>query len=177
MREAESIIMNSNLNHEYLGIVSIYSYKKTCLCYILWKVEFLIDFDVNDDLTIFLFSFLSKTGDPVFVDLALKFAYGNNSKPLIENRVAATQTLSGTGGLRIMGELLKGGNHNVIYLPNPTWGNHIPIFKNAGMDVRKYSYYDTEMSGINFDKMRKDIMDMPKGSVILLHACAHNPTG
>ena len=107
----------------------------------------------------------------------MKFAYGDNSKPLVENRVAATQTLSGTGGLRIMGELLKGGNHNVIYLPNPTWGNHIPIFQNAGMDIRKYSYYDTEMSGINFDKMRRDIMDMPEGSVILLHACAHNPTG
>lgn len=137
VREAESIIMNSSLNHEYLGIA----------------------------------------GDPQFVNLALKFAYGENSAPLLEKRVAGVQTLSGTGGLRIMGEFLKSGNHNVIYVPNPTWGNHIPIFQNSGLDVRKYSYYDTEKSTLNFEEMRNDIKDMPEGSVILLHACAHNPTG
>eukprot|EP00559_Dactyliosolen_fragilissimus_P007040 CAMPEP_0184856754 /NCGR_PEP_ID=MMETSP0580-20130426/1931_1 /TAXON_ID=1118495 /ORGANISM="Dactyliosolen fragilissimus" /LENGTH=449 /DNA_ID=CAMNT_0027351955 /DNA_START=71 /DNA_END=1420 /DNA_ORIENTATION=- len=137
VREAESKMMNEELNHEYLGIA----------------------------------------GDPAFVDLALKFVYGNDSKPLLESRVAAVQTLSGTGGLRVFGEFLKKGGHSAIYVPNPTWGNHIPIFKNSGLEVRKYRYYDSNSSVLEFDNLIKDIQDMPEGSTILLHACAHNPTG
>lgn len=61
--------------------------------------------------------------------------------------------------------------------PNPTWGNHIPIFTNAGLEVRKYRYYDNEKCSLDFDNLIKDMKDMPEGSCILLHACAHNPTG
>jgi aspartate aminotransferase len=61
--------------------------------------------------------------------------------------------------------------HKHIYVPNPTWGNHIPIFTNSGLEVRKYRYYDAESSDLDFDNMMKDIKDMPKGSLILLHAC------
>ena len=53
-------------------------------------------------------------------------------------------------------------------------GNHIPIFQNAGLEVRKYSYYDAANSDLDFDNMIKDIKEMPEGSTILLHACAHN---
>ena len=61
--------------------------------------------------------------------------------------------------------------HTHIYVPNPTWGNHIPIFKLSGLEVRKYRYYDSESSDLDFENMMKDIKDMPKGSIILLHAC------
>jgi aspartate aminotransferase len=118
-----------------------------------------------------------KGGDPTVVDLALKFAYGSESVPLAEKRVGGVQTLSGTGGLRVMGELLRTFGHRHIYIPNPTWGNHIPIFQNSGLEVRKYSYYNAEHSDLDFDNMIIDMKDMPEGSVILLHACAHNPTG
>lgn len=116
-------------------------------------------------------------GEPKFIDLALKFVYGNDSKPLTENRVHGIQSLSGTGGLRVYGELMKKHGYKKIYLPDPTWGNHIPIFKNSGLDVQKYRYYDSATSTLDFDNMMKDIKSMPEGSIILLHACAHNPTG
>lgn len=122
--------------------------------------------------------YLGILGDAQFVDLALKFVYGNDSSVLSEKRVAATQTLSGTGGLRVFGELIANqGGHKHIYVPDPTWGNHRAIFMNAGLEVRKYRYYDAENSSLQFENTVKDIKEMPEGSVILLHACAHNPTG
>mmetsp|Transcript_17202 Transcript_17202/g.26304 ORF Transcript_17202/g.26304 Transcript_17202/m.26304 type:complete len:422 (+) Transcript_17202:146-1411(+) len=116
-------------------------------------------------------------GDPTFVKLALEFAFGNDSVPLQENRISGVQALSGTGGLRVMGEMLGKFGHSHIYVPNPTWGNHIPIFANSGLEVRKYRYYDSASSSLDFDNMVQDIKDMPEGSCLLLHACAHNPTG
>ena len=110
-----------------------------------------------------------------YVNHALKFAYGSDSKILSEKRVAGVQTLSGTGGLRVFGELInKKGGHKHIYVPNPTWGNHIPIFQNAGLEVRKYRYYNASESDLEFDNMIHDINEMPEGSTILLHAYAHN---
>jgi len=116
-------------------------------------------------------------GDPNFVKLSLEFAYGADSVPLKEDRVAGVQTLSGTGGLRIFGEVLKTFGHSQIFVPNPTWGNHIPIFTNAGLEVKKYRYYDTATSSLDFGNLMEDIASIPEGSCILLHACAHNPTG
>ena len=116
-------------------------------------------------------------GDPKFVQSALKFAYGDDSAALAEGRVQGVQALSGTGGLRVMGELLKRHGHTMIYVPNPTWGNHIPIFTNSGLEVRKYRYYDVASSNLDYDGLISDIKDIPEGSAILLHACAHNPTG
>jgi aspartate aminotransferase len=109
--------------------------------------------------------------------LALKFGYGDDLDAMKENRIQGVQALSGTGGLRVMGEMLKKHGHTHIYVPNPTWGNHIPIFTNSGLEVRKYSYYDASNSTLDFDNMIKDIKEMPEGSTVLLHACAHNPTG
>jgi aspartate aminotransferase, mitochondrial len=73
--------------------------------------------------------------------------------------------------------MLRKHGHKHIYVPNPTWGNHIPIMQNSGLEVRKYSYYDVATSDLAFDSMVKEISEMPEGSCILLHACAHNPTG
>ncbi|KAL7519919.1 hypothetical protein ACHAWX_004679 [Stephanocyclus meneghinianus] len=116
-------------------------------------------------------------GCPNFVNLALRFVYGEDSVPLKEKRVAGVQTLSGTGGLRVFGEVIHQFGHSHIYVPNPTWGNHIPIFQNAGLEVRKYRYYDNEKCTLDFDHLIEDMNKMPDGSCILLHACAHNPTG
>ena len=116
-------------------------------------------------------------GCPEFIKHALAFAYGENCVPLQEKRIAGVQTLSGTGGLRIFGEVLRQFGHKEIYVPNPTWGNHIPIFTNAGLEVKKYSYYDNASCSLDFDNLIHDMKAMPEGSCILLHACAHNPTG
>lgn len=137
VREAEKILLDSNLDHEYAGMV----------------------------------------GEKSFVDLALKFAYGEKSVPLAENRVAGVQALSGTGGLRVFGEFVSRFGHKKIYVPNPTWGNHNAIFTNANLEVKKYRYYDSINSSLDFDGLIQDFKDIPERSCVLLHACAHNPTG
>lgn len=116
-------------------------------------------------------------GCPSFVDLAMKFAYGEDCVPLLEGRIAGVQTLSGTGGLRVFGEVLNSFGHTEIHIPNPSWGNHVPIFRNAGLDVKTYSYYNKENSSLDFEGMIADIKNIPEGKCILLHVCAHNPTG
>jgi len=116
-------------------------------------------------------------GDVKFVQESLKFGYGKDSVPLKEDRIGSVQVLSGTGGLRVMGELLKKHGHKQIYVPDPTWGNHNAIFKNSGLEVQKYRYYDKENSDLDFSGMMEDIKTVPEGSVVLFHACAHNPTG
>ena len=77
----------------------------------------------------------------------------------------------------MFGELMRRHKHNLIYVPDPTWGNHIPIFQNSGLEVRKFRYYDAKTSDLDFTNMMRDIKEIPEGSIILLHACAHNPTG
>jgi len=116
-------------------------------------------------------------GEKAFVDLALKFVYGDDSVPLQEGRVAGVQSLSGTGGLRIFGEFLARFGHKKIYVPNPTWGNHKAIFTNAGLEVKQYRYYDSASSDLDFDGLMEDLANIDEGTVVLLHACAHNPTG
>mmetsp|Transcript_7972 Transcript_7972/g.13371 ORF Transcript_7972/g.13371 Transcript_7972/m.13371 type:complete len:316 (-) Transcript_7972:96-1043(-) len=123
-------------------------------------------------------------GVPEFLQHSLKFAYGSKemgseSEALESGRVGGVQTISGTGALRIGGEFLARfrGKGTPFYLPNPTWANHIPIFKDAGLDVRSYSYYDADTRGLNFKGMLDDCHAAPTGSAFLLHACAHNPTG
>ena len=118
-----------------------------------------------------------QAGDPAFVNCALKFGYGADSAALQEKRIQGVQALSGTGGLRVMGEALRRHGHKHIYVPNPSWGNHIPIFRNSGLEVRRYRYYDAENSDLDFDNLIYDLKDAPEGSCVLLHACAHNPTG
>ena len=113
-----------------------------------------------------------------YTKLALQFAYGDCA-PLKEGRIAGVQTLSGTGACRIAGEFyarfLPEGT--AIYASDPTWGNHIPIMKLAGLEVKRYKYLDRATNTLDFDGFMSDLDAAPSGSIFLLHACAHNPTG
>jgi len=125
------------------------------------------------------------TGDAAFVKLSLDFAFGAECAPLQEGRVAAAQVLSGTGGLRVAAALLerlprlKGEKQKPIcYMPEPTWGNHAKVFQDAGVEVRRYRYLDTKTNTtLDYEGMKADLLAAEAGSTILLHACAHNPTG
>ncbi|KAK5712269.1 aspartate transaminase aat1 [Elasticomyces elasticus] len=119
------------------------------------------------------------TGVPDFTKAAALLAYGPNSAPLKEGRVAITQSISGTGALRIGGAFLQRfyPGAKAIYIPTPSWANHKAVFLDSGLEVKQYRYYDKSTIGLDFDGMVADIKAMPKGSIILLHACAHNPTG
>ncbi|KAI8091967.1 aspartate aminotransferase [Thamnidium elegans] len=119
------------------------------------------------------------TGVPSFTKAAAALAYGDDSPAIKENRLAIAQSISGTGALRMGAEFINAWfphAKNVI-VPNPTWGNHIPIMKNAGLALEKYTYFDKQTNGLNIDGMLEDLHKAPKNTVVLLHACAHNPTG
>jgi aspartate aminotransferase len=117
------------------------------------------------------------SGDPKFVNQSIEFLYGKDIVANKEKHMAGIQTISGTGGLRIFGEFLKQQGHTCIYLPDPTWGNHHAIFTGAGLEVRKMRYYDYKNSTLDFDGLMEDIHAADEKACILLHACAHNPTG
>ncbi|WWD20889.1 hypothetical protein CI109_105367 [Kwoniella shandongensis] len=123
--------------------------------------------------------YLPITGAEEFTRLAAELAYGKDSKPLQEGRIAVAQSISGTGAVRIatgfLAEFYKGPK--VIYLPNPTWGNHIPVAETVGIKVERYRYFDKKTIGLDFAGMKEDIEKAEPGSIILFHACAQNPTG
>uniref|UniRef100_A0A914KIM6 Aspartate aminotransferase n=2 Tax=Meloidogyne incognita group TaxID=654580 RepID=A0A914KIM6_MELIC len=118
-------------------------------------------------------------GIPDFTSKAIQLALGDDSSVLKEKRNATVQSVSGTGALRTGSEFLAKwfSSSKVVYQPTPTWGNHLPVFKFAGMEIKRYRYYDPKTCGFDENGCLEDILAIPKGSVILLHACAHNPTG
>lgn len=117
-------------------------------------------------------------GQGDFCRLSILLALGCN--PLIDQQLNATvQGISGTGSLRIGGDFLA--THfpgcKEIYVPTPTWANHGAIFTDSGLCVKKYRYYDPKTCGFDFKGALDDISKIPEEAIILLHACAHNPTG
>eukprot|EP00834_Sanchytrium_tribonematis_P000054 NODE_2_length_91304_cov_0.692462.p54 type:complete len:185 gc:universal NODE_2_length_91304_cov_0.692462:10830-10276(-) len=115
--------------------------------------------------------YLPIAGHSLFRKHALKLVTGNE-----EDRFSIVQAISGTGALRIGAEFIKNTLSNTtVLISNPTWANHRAIFECVGLKVEEYRYYDPSTRGLAFNDMKTDIMNAPNGSVILLHACAHNP--
>ncbi|CAA7034176.1 unnamed protein product [Microthlaspi erraticum] len=113
-----------------------------------------------------------------FNKLSAKLVLGDYSPAMEEHRVVTIQCLSGTGSLRVGAEFLaKNHQQSVIFVPNPTWGNHIPIFTLAGLSVEYFRYYDPKTRGIDFQGLLEDLGAAPSGAIVVLQACAHNPTG
>jgi len=118
------------------------------------------------------------SGVPEFVKVALEFAYGPDSEPLQSGRIAASQSISGTGGCRLAGEMVKTFFGKVkVYIPDPTWPNHVALFRNSGLEPVFYKYYDPATKSVDFEGLVNDIKNAEDGSFFVLHACAHNPTG
>uniref|UniRef100_A0A0C9QNH4 Aspartate aminotransferase, mitochondrial n=1 Tax=Fopius arisanus TaxID=64838 RepID=A0A0C9QNH4_9HYME len=119
------------------------------------------------------------SGNPDFCLNSINLALGDGND-VVSNKLNATvQGISGTGSLCIGAFFLNKffpGNKE-IYLPTPSWGNHTPLFKLAGLSVKSYRYYDPSTCGLDFKGVLEDISKIPERSIILLHACAHNPTG
>jgi aromatic-amino-acid transaminase len=114
-------------------------------------------------------------------------AYDNGVKALVfgaasdvvkAGRVSTVQAIGGTGGLKIGADFLKKINPNAkVLISNPSWENHRAIFQNAGFEVGTYAYYDAATRSIDFDGMLRDLNAAAAGTVVVLHACCHNPTG
>ncbi len=113
-----------------------------------------------------------------FNKLSAKLILGADSPAIQENRVTTVQCLSGTGSLRVGAEFLARHYYErSIYIPLPTWGNHPKVFNLAGLTVKTYRYYDPATRGLNLQGLLEDLGSAPSGAIVLLHACAHNPTG
>ncbi|KAG9624237.1 putative aspartate aminotransferase, partial [Aureobasidium melanogenum] len=99
------------------------------------------------------------TGVPDFIKAAAVLAYGPDSAPLKEGRIVITQSISGTGALRIGGAFLERfyPGDKTIYIPNPSWANHNAVFKDSGLKVEKYRYYNKDTIGLDFEGMVEDI--------------------
>lgn len=119
------------------------------------------------------------SGSADFCKLTISLALGDNNPAVEAGQNATVQGISGTGALRIGGVFLSSffPYNKEIYLPTPSWGNHTPIFRHSGLTVKQYKYYDPKTCGFDFKGALDDISKMPERSIILLHACAHNPTG
>jgi len=119
------------------------------------------------------------TGNARFCELSRVLAFGADHPVISQNRVCTVQALSGTGSLRVGAEFLQ--NHypgpKVVYIPKPSWPTHVKVFRNAGMQVQEYRYFDPATRGLDFGGLMSDLSSAEPGSVLLLHACAHNPTG
>lgn len=97
---------------------------------------------------------------------------------LLANRVRTAQAPGGTGALRVAAEFIKRCNKDAtVWVTTPTWANHISLFEAAGLTVKEYPYYDYENKDLLFDDMLSTLKQVPKGDVVLFHACCHNPSG
>jgi len=122
--------------------------------------------------------YLSQSGYAPFNDVAPQLLFGKTHKVITEKRVATVQSLSGTGALRVAAEFLhKFFPSAKVFYSNPTWGNHKTILDAAGVQHGAYRYWDASTRGLDIKGMLADLAAFPRGSFILLHACAHNPTG
>ncbi len=112
-------------------------------------------------------------------DAAIKtLVFGADSEPVKSGRVATVQALGGTGGLKIGADFLKKLNPGAkVLISDPSWENHRGIFRDAGFTVETYPYYDAAKRGIDIDGMLTALGTAPAGTIVVLHACCHNPTG
>ena len=104
--------------------------------------------------------------------------FGADSEPVQSARVATVQAIGGTGGLKIGADFLHRLNPRAeVLISDPSWENHRALFTNAGFLVKNYRYYDAKNRGIDFEGMLADLAAAAPGSIAVLHACCHNPTG
>ena len=112
-------------------------------------------------------------------DSAVKgLVFGADSEPVTSGRVATVQCIGGTGGLKVGADFLKRLNPDAkVLISDPSWENHRALFTNAGFAVESYPYYDAATRGIDFAGMLAALNAAPAGTIVVLHACCHNPTG
>ncbi|MCJ1277237.1 Aspartate aminotransferase, cytoplasmic [Puttea exsequens] len=125
--------------------------------------------------------YLPIAGLAEFTSAAQKLILGADSPAIKEKRAISFQTISGTGAVHLGGLFLSRfyprPQSQPIYFSSPTWANHNQIFTNVQLPIKTYPYFSAQTKGLDFDGMRSTIESAPDGSIMLLHACAHNPTG
>jgi aromatic-amino-acid transaminase len=122
--------------------------------------------------------YLPMTGHVQYRDAAQALVFGADSEARASGRIATLQTIGGSGALKVGADFLKRYfPDSQLWLSDPSWENHRVVFESAGITVNTYPYYDERSGGLLFQEMLDTIKGLPPQSVVLLHACCHNPTG
>jgi aromatic-amino-acid transaminase len=117
-------------------------------------------------------------GTPAYNGAVQNLMFGKDSELLAAGRAITCQCLGGTGALKVGADYLKRLlPDSAVYISDPSWENHRALFEGAGFKVENYAYYDAATRGVNFAGMKAALAAMPARSIVVLHACCHNPTG
>lgn len=122
--------------------------------------------------------YLPIDGIPDYASAVRALIFGTDSQLLADGRVVTCQALGGTGALKLGADLLHFANPAArVLISDPSWENHQALFTRAGFAVSTYRYYDAENRGVDFAGMLADLQAAEPGTIVILHACCHNPTG
>jgi len=120
-------------------------------------------------------SYISTAGEPTFNAAMQAMTFAGAAS---DDRLVTIQTPGGSGSLRVAaGMLLRAKDAVTVWVSDPTWVNHVPLLGGAGLELKSYPYYDTQRHVIEIDAMLETLRGAPKGDVVLLHSCCHNPSG
>ncbi|MDE2368635.1 MAG: aspartate/tyrosine/aromatic aminotransferase [Burkholderiales bacterium] len=122
--------------------------------------------------------YLPMEGSAAMRGAVQQLLFGAGHEALTAGRVATLQTVGSSGGLRVGADFIRRWlPDSQVWVSDPTWDNHRSMFEGAGITVHTYPYYDAAGGGLRFDAMRDKLDQLPARSIVLLHACCHNPTG
>lgn len=122
--------------------------------------------------------YLPMAGIAEYRQVVQKLVFGADSPALAKRRVATVQTLGGSGALKVGSDFLRRLFPLAqVWISDPSWENHRVVFEGSGFTVNTYPYYDPNTGGLLFEEMKDAVSKLPRGSIVLLHACCHNPTG
>ncbi len=123
-------------------------------------------------------SYLPIDGVPAYNRAVQELVFGADHAVVRERRTITIQALGGTGGLKVGADFLKRiAPGATAWISDPSWENHRALFESAGFAVKNYAYYQPAARGLHFAAMRASLNEMAPGSIVVLHACCHNPTG
>lgn len=123
-------------------------------------------------------AYTAPAGYPGTNEAVTALIYGAGHKAVEEKRVRTIQTPGGCGALRVAAELIQRAKPGAsLWVSTPTWANHVPLLGSAGLSLREYPYYDYTSHSIDFAAMLATLKQIPRGDLVLLHACCHNPSG
>jgi aspartate aminotransferase len=122
-------------------------------------------------------TYVGPMGNPEFNQRIVEMALGPVAAALKE-RTTTIQTVGGCGALRVGAELIRASQpDSIVHVSDPTWANHEPLLGSSGLALERYPYYEAATRGVAFERMLERFGRLPSGSIVLLHACCHNPTG
>jgi aspartate/tyrosine/aromatic aminotransferase len=123
-------------------------------------------------------TYLPIPGSEEYGTCVRELLFGAGHEVLTSGRAVSAQTPGGTGALRVAGDFIhKNLPGAAVWISDPTWANHGAIFQAAGLEVKKYPYYDFANNALNFDALAAALREVPSGDAVLLHGCCHNPSG